>query len=112
MSNTSDAFLLANTVDFQKRVRLLLANVAADVLAESGSTSSHDTRAAYARTVIADLARQAERATLVVVARNLAAAAAAQQGGGHEGFSDAVVKSAIASVFNTLAGVSESEPIV
>lgn len=103
---TELALNVANDVDFQKRTRLLIADVAGDVLAEANTVTDHDERAIYAVRVLNNLAEEGKRAAFIVVAENLNAAAAVES---HTEFTDTVLKAAIAAAWNQLAGVYQPE---
>lgn len=105
-TDSMSAFDIANVVDFQKRVLLLLAEYCITVLEESNSVESHDERAAYANLVLRNLRSEAERAAFLIVADNISAAAAVST---HDEFSDNTISTAIENSFNSMAGIFTPE---
>jgi len=104
--DTIPALQVAADPDFHKRLRLLLLDVALDVLSENASTPNHDERCRYAVSVFRNQHDAAQRAAYVVVASRIEAVAGVTD---HLQFTDTAVRTALTSVFNSLAGVYEPE---
>lgn len=102
MSESMDAFAIANDIDFQKRVLLLLSDVCTDVLAEVNTTPNHDARAAHAVLTLSNLRKEAERASFVLVGDNLSAVAGVTS---QADFTDTQIKNALTNSFNSLASI-------
>ncbi len=94
----------ANDKGFKRRVKYFMQKAAAAVLAEAGSVSGHDLRAAYANKVLVGSASELEMAMTVVTNSTIAAAGAFLS-------PDSDIEFAVNSFWDAFAGVTAAEVV-
>jgi hypothetical protein len=93
---------VASDPGLASRVKLLLSEVCATVLAESAGTPNHDDRVAYAQRALNALDSESRRVATIAVSSAINVAAGVSS---HHGLTDAQISNAITNNFNTLAGI-------